>query len=91
MQKLLGSLNAPNLWKQLFPYDKLTINNGCYLNLTHRLLKLISQSQNDPLKEIIDYFKLLPDNIVCLIPNKNMCNHFNNAILESMEQPEFNQ
>lgn len=26
VQKLLGSLSAPNLWKQLFSYDELTIN-----------------------------------------------------------------
>lgn len=110
VQKLLGSLSAPNLWKELFSYDELTINMrqkndhvfGELLNrirmsivtcqdhytLADRLLKFTSQNQNDRLKEIINYFKLLPDNTVCLFPTKNMCNQFNNAILESMEQPE---
>lgn len=56
--------------------------------LSNRLLKLTSKNQNDRLKEIINYFKLMPDSTICLFLTKNMCNQFNSAMLASMEQPE---
>lgn len=108
--KCLGSLSAPNLWKELFCYDELTVNMrqkndqlfAEMLNrfrmgkvtsqdsrtLSNRLLKLTTKNQNDRLKEIISYFRLLPDDTVCLFPTKNMCNLFNTAMLASMEQSE---
>ncbi|XP_025419521.1 ATP-dependent DNA helicase PIF1-like [Sipha flava] len=64
------------------------VTNQDSCTLFNRLLKLTAKNQNDRLKEIISYFRLLSDDTVCLFPTKNMCNQFNTAMLTSMEQPE---
>jgi len=62
-------------------------NQDC-CTLSNRLLILTAKNQNNWLKEIISYFRMLSDDTVCLFLTKNMCNQFNAAMLESMEQPE---
>jgi len=61
------------------------VTNQDSFTLSNRLLKLTAKNQNDRLKEIISYFRLLSDDTVCLFPTKNMCNQFNTAMLASME------
>lgn len=96
---IIGSLGAPNLWKDLFSYDELTINmrqknDPTFADiltrtrlgfltkkdqelLSFRLIALEKESISSRLKEITNHLASLPDNTVCLLPTRNMCEHLN--------------
>lgn len=58
--------------------------------LSTRLLTLKSDSNENRLTEIIKHLSKLPDDTVCLLPTKNMCQQLNTAMLRSLPHPEIN-
>ncbi|KAL1448322.1 hypothetical protein WDU94_000591 [Cyamophila willieti] len=64
------------------------ITKGDQELLSKRLVPLKSETITGRLKEITEYLNSLPDDTVCLLPTKNMCEQFNTAMLRAIDQPE---
>ncbi|KAI5754239.1 hypothetical protein M8J77_007028 [Diaphorina citri] len=56
--------------------------------LSQRLITIKSESISSRLKEVTDHLNSLPDDTVCLLPTKHMCEQFNKAMLNSIDHPE---
>ncbi|CAH0717252.1 unnamed protein product, partial [Brenthis ino] len=53
-----------------------------------RLITLNSDSNESRLLEITEYLSKLPDDTVCILPIKNMCQQLNSAMLKSLPNTE---
>ena len=90
--KLTGCVGTINLWRNLFKYYELTTKKKIVSLLTDQDVETLekhivpfnSDSVTGRMQEVVAGIAKLPNDTVCLLPTRHMCEQLNNCMLKNL-------